>query len=481
MAYTNTSNKLIIRESPRLSGMVDSNHLSRLADESPQLFEDALYTAFTSMQLPSNPMRELTEGRGKVKILDGNTDTWKWKQAIRPRPAVILQNLESTSTPGLGNSYFKVKLDQDWFSPGEIITSNKEQFVRVSQQAVPYQESGGWVYTVELVTDSPSDFYDPALLAPGAEYVSVNGLYSEQASQATNLHFNGNIELQASLPDMIRLQHKVTGYVEDRVLTFSQYEWNNTTNTPIKLVGQKWISRAEILFWMEMDRQKDDFMFYGRGASSLDGEKGYKTRSHYGFKQQLEWGNVESYSSFTEKMLREYLMDLFIGRVAPENRNVTMLTGEYGMMLFDEAFKRSTGQFIMPADKVIGGTGMDLAYGYQFKRYNLINGGTVTLKRLPYADVNVTNTMRTANTGIPKESATFYILDLSGENQDNLWMVKHADSLHYGYKIGTRAPWPLKGSQISDLEDGYTMIARDRCGIHIRDVSATGMLKLKEN
>ncbi|NDB87300.1 MAG: hypothetical protein EB127_32150, partial [Alphaproteobacteria bacterium] len=332
-----------------------------------------------------------------------------------------------------------------------------------------------------LVTDSPSDFYDPNLLIAGSEYVAVNGLYSEQSSQATNLHFSGNIELQASLPDMLRLQHKVTGYVDDRVLTFSQVEIDNETGKPIRLVDKKWISRAEILFWMEMDRQKDDFMFYGRGASGLDGEKGYKTRSHYGFKQQLEWGNVEKYSNFSEKLLKEYLMDLFIGRVAPENRNVTLLTGEYGMMLFDEAFKRSTGQFIMPADKVISGSGMDMGYGYQFKRYNLVNGGVVTLKRLPYADVNVTNTMRSAKTGIPKESATFYILDLSGENQDNIWMVKHKQSLKYGYKIGTSAPWELKGGIISDLEDAYTLVARDRCGIFIRDVSATGKLVLSEN
>lgn len=479
MAYTNTSNKLVIREGKRLSGMIDSNHLSTFANINPQMFDDALQMAFGFMQYPNDPIRELTQGRMKVRELDGTTDTWTWKQAIRPRPAVVLENLESTnSKAGIDRQYFKLKLDQDWFSPGEVLTTDKQHFVRISQQMAPYQESGGWVYTVQLVTDNALDYYPQWLMRPGSEYVNVHGVFSEQSSQATSLHFEQMIELKDQLPDMIRLQHKVTGYVDDRVLQFDQVEVDDSTGNVIKVTDTKWISRAELKFWKELDKQKGNMLFWGRGSQDLDGEKGYKTRSPYGFKQQLEWGNVETYGKFDAKLIRDYLMDVHFGRVAGENRNIELMTGEIGMRMFDEAFKDEANKFLIPAQNVIQGTdNMNLTYGYQIKAYRLVNGGTVTLKHLPYLDVDITNNMRDPRDGYPIESKTFYITDLSGEGADNIYMVRMPNTLKYGYVIGTSAPWELKGSVLSNTEDAYTLVARDRCGIWVKDVTRTGILK----
>jgi len=462
-----------------MSNMVDTNHLSTFSDQNPQMFDDALQMAFGFMQYPNDPIRELTAGRMKVRELDGTSDSWSWKQAIRPRPAILLENLEgSTNKPGYDRTYFKIKLDQDWFSPGEILTTDKKNFVRISQQIAPYQESGGWVYTVQLVTDNAQDFYPQYLMRAGSEYVSVSSAYSEQASQSAGLHFEQMIELKDQLPDMIRLSHKVTGYADDRVLVFEQAEVDNQTGEVIKVNDSKWISRAEIKFWRHMEMQKGNSIFWGRGSKDLDGEKGYKTRTPYGFKQQLEWGNVETYNNFSEKLIRDYLMDVHFGRVMGDNRNIVLMTGEAGMRLFDAAFKNEANKFLIPAANVVkGGDNMNLEFGYQFKSYRLINGGTVTLKHLPYLDVDITNNMRDPKDGYPIESKTFYITDLSGEGADNIYMVRQPNTLKYGYIVGTSAPWALKGSVISNAEDAYTLIARDRCGIWIKDVTRTGILK----
>jgi len=481
MANLNVSNKLVVSEGKRLSGMVDTNHLQMFLQESPEKFNKVLTMAFASRNIQSNPLLELTEGRGKVRFLEGNTDFWTWDQQITPRPAVVVENVESSTTPGIDKTSFKIKLDQDWFSQGETITTDKELLIRVSQLVAPYKESNGWVYTVDLLTDNANDFYPTSYLQPGTEYVRMFGVYGEEASQATQLNFEGNIKLMNSLPDMIRKQHTVTGYVEDRVLTVSSAIVDPKTNQVVELSDSKWISRAEVKFWKEVNEEKENSLFYSRGSSHIRGESGYAVRTSYGFKQQLDWGHVESYNTFSEKLLREFLMDVFFGRVSSKNRNVVLLTGEYGFMLFDDAFKRATNGFFMNSDKFVTGSGMDMGYGFQFTKYYTINGGTITLKHLPSLDTRITNTMRSKKTGYPKESATFYILDLSGEAADNLWMVKQRDSLHYGYIIGTRAPWPLKGGQISNAKDGYTMIARDRIGLHIEDVSMTGKLVLSEN
>jgi hypothetical protein len=481
----NTSHKLIIRESPRLSGMVDTNHLINYAQINPVFVDSAIRMAFTSQRYVGDPLMELSfganGGKGSPYILTGESDTWNWKQVINARPAVVLENLESTSTPGIDGSYFKLKLDQKWFSKGDILSSDMESLVRVSSQIDPYQESGGWVYTVQLVTDDPAAYYNTALLAPGCEYIAMHNMHPEQSSLQSEIKFDNIITLQDFLGDMMRWLHNVTGYVDDMVLNFDMWEVDPQTGKPIKIVDSKWINRAEIKFWKTIDMQKSNYLFYGRGASNLDGDSGYLTRSRYGVKYQIEnWGHVETYSDFSEKLLAEYLLDIYIGRKKASERNIELLTGEFGFFKFDEAMKRSTNKVMIDSKTVLRGSDpMNLNYGYQIKQYMLINGGTVTLRLLPYLDANITNTMRNSTTGYPNQSANFYAMDFSGELEQNFKIVKRANSLKYGYLHGTSAPWAMNGQVMSTTEDAYTLVARDRCSPWIQDVSATGVLKFR--
>lgn len=480
----NTSNKLIVREGRRLSGnkLVDTNHLnSFLMQDKPEMFNNAIRLMFSARAIQSNPITELTEGREKVRMLTTESDYWTWKMGKAPVCARVTENLESSNlTPGIDRLSFKVKLDQDWFSQGEIISPDKEKQVRVSSQIKPYKDGNGWVYVVELVTDDANDFLDPKFLEVGSEWVTLYGMYGEMAQQSTGVHFDSHIELINYMPDMIRKSHTVSGYVDDKVLTIENWSWDYITNKPIELNDVKWISRAEVEFWKQFNQEKENSLFYGRGSSDIKGESGYSIRTPYGFKQQLEWGNNETYNTFSMKLLREFLMDIFFGRVNMENRNVTLLTGEYGFMLFDQAVKQEANNFIFPADKVLSGSGMNMGFGYQFTTYRMINGGTITLKHLPSLDTKITNNMRSTVTGYPKESANFYIMDLSGEGADNIWMVRRPNTLKYGYVVGTSAPWALKGGPISNEIDGFKMIARDRVGIHIEDLSKTAVLRLAE-
>lgn len=481
----NTSHKLMIREGQRLSGMVDTNHLINYAQINPVFVDTAIRMAFTSQRYTGDPLMELSfganGGKGSPYILTGESDTWQWKQVINCRPAVVLENLESSSTPGKDGSYFKIKLDQKWFSKGDIISSDMDSLLRISSQIDPYQESGGWVYSVQLVTDDPEAYYDTTLLAPGSEYIIMHNMHPEQSSLQSEIKFDSIITLQDSLGDMMRWQHKVTGYVDDMVLNFDMWEVDPQTGKPVKLVDSKWINRAEIKFWNTIEMQKGNYSFYGRGASNLDGDSGYLTRSRYGVKYQIEnWGNVETYSDFSEKLLAEYLLDIYIGRKKASERNITLLTGEFGFFKFDEAMKRSTNKVLIDSSVVLRGSDpMSQNYGYQIKSYNLLNGGTVNLMLLPYLDANITNTMRNSSTGYPNQSANFYAMDFSGDLQQNFRIVKRANSLKYGYLHGTSAPWAMNGQVMSTTEDAYTLVARDRISPWIQDVSATGVLKFR--
>jgi hypothetical protein len=75
----NTSHKLIIRESPRLSGMVDTNHLINYAQINPVFVDSAIRMAFTSQRYVGDPLMELSfganGGKGSPYILTGESDT----------------------------------------------------------------------------------------------------------------------------------------------------------------------------------------------------------------------------------------------------------------------------------------------------------------------------------------------------------------------------------------------------------------------
>lgn len=474
--------KLVVSEGYYMSGMTDKNHLSRyIQDYGPEKFSQIMIQAFSNRQIDSNPLLELTEGQGKVRYLSGQSDSWTWDMALsRYKPLRIVENLESGNlTAGLDGIPFRLKLDKDWFTNGDVISCDRRNTqVRIGEEPI-YQESNGFVYTVYLVTDSPAtDYYPQKNMASAVEYVKLYSMYPERASQASKLHFLPTAKLLDYLPDMIRLEHEITGYADKRVLMTATAGPDGTPqNNP------RWFKRAELEFWKTFYKMQNDSLTWGRTSTHLKGESGYNLRTPHGLWQKLDLGNVYHYGKFSIKLLEEYLISIFFGRVDGKNRDVVLLTGEYGMKLFSQAIRDEVGSFglFINSDKAITGTGRDMGFGYQFTKFYPINGGTVTLKWLPSLDTDLTN-FEKGNGAFPPTSATFIILDLSGDNSDNIQLVKHKEAEEYGYIVGTASPFgPLNGSLISNARDGYSMIGKTRCGIHINDLTRTGKLVMDTN
>lgn len=473
--------KLIVSEGQYFSGLADTNHITRyLNDNSPEVFSKVMVNVFMNRRIMANPMLEMTEGRNKVRYLDGTSDYWTWDISLSGfNPLVVVENLENTNTNvGIDGQPFKLKLDKDWFTHGDVISPDKRNIAfRIGDEAI-VKESDGYIYTCYLVTDAvDTDFVPQKYFAVGVEYIRLYSMYGERASQFSKVNFTPMAKLMDYLPDQIRLEHEVTGYADKRVLKVATATYDESGNR-VAVTDARWFKRAEIEFWKEYYKQVDYSLMWGRKSNHLKGEGGYNIRTPHGLWQKLDLGNVYPYSKFSIKLLEDFLLSIFFGRVEGKNRHVVLGTGEWGMQLFDRAIREEVGKFglFLNSDKMIDGSRMDMGYGGQFTRFYPINGGVVELKYMPSLDVDATN-MEKGYGLFPKTSATFIILDLSGDNMDNVQVVKQNGQEAFGYIEGTSSPFgPVQGKAVASPRDGYSMWAQTRCGIHVNDLSRTAKL-----
>lgn len=478
-------NKLIVNEGTYFSGLSDTNHISKyINDYSPEKFSQIMTQLFAYKQLMANPLLEMTEGRNKVQYLE-TSDSWSWDIALSGfNPLVIVENLESSNAfAGIDGNPFTIKLDKDWYTHGDILTADKRKFqVRVGDEPIT-RETDGFKYTVYLVTKTPgTDYIAQKYMKPGIEWVRLSSVYPERSAQFSKVWFTPTAKLVDHLPDMIRIEHEITGYADKRVIEVATASYDKDGKFQ-QLTDGRWFKRAEVEFWKHYYKQVENQLMWSRESSHLKGDSGYNIRTTDGLWYKLDYGNVYPYSKFSIRLLEDFLLSIFFGRVEGKNRNVVMLTGEYGMQLFHRAIREEAGKFglFINSDKMVRGSGMDMGFGGQFTEYFPINGGSIQLKYMPSLDIQTTNSEKGAGL-FPQNSATFIILDLSGDFADNVRLVKHRNDEEYGYIVGTASPFgPIKGGLSSSPKDGYSMWAKTRCGLHVTDLSRTAKLVMESN
>ncbi len=476
-------NKLVVNEGTYFSGLSDTNHISKyINDYSPEKFSQLMTQLFAYKMLMANPLLEMTEGRNQVQYLE-TSDSWEWDIALSGwNPLVVVENLESTNTTaGIDGLPFKLKLDKDWYTHGDVISPDKRKTqVRIGEEAI-LKESDGYVYTCYLVTKSPgTEFFNQKYFKPGVEWIRLYSVYPERSGQFSKIWYTPTAKLMDHLPDMIRIEHEITGYADQRVIQVATAAFDKNGQFQ-QLTDPRWFKRAEVEFWKHYYKQVENQIMWAKESNHLRGDSGYNIRTTDGLWYKLDYGNVYPYSKFSIRLLEDFLLSIFFGRVEGKDRNVVLMTGEWGMQLFHRAIRDEAGKFglFINSDKAVTGSGMDMGFGFQFTEYFMINGGKLTLKYMPSLDVQTTNSEKGAGL-YPATSATFIVMDLSGDFADNVKLVKHRNDEEYGYILGTASPFgPMKGGISSSPKDGYSMWAKTRCGLHVTDLSRTAKLVME--
>lgn len=484
MSASNYYNRLVVRDRPYMSTwMTDTNHLrSFLGEIEPQQVDNIMNNLFMQRQDRSTPLLSDLEKPTTTMLLTGTSDSWTWDFEKPMVPAEVVENKETgNSTPGINKQPFKIKLDRDWFTYGDVISPDRfsGKMVRVMPDGI-YQEGGYWVYTVQLVTDNASDYFPPEYLEIGTQYEYVYSIYGEYNDQGTKVVHAGKLKLMNSLGGELRTEDAITDWADALTITVSSVTVDSK-GKPVKVNDSRWFKRSEIAVWEKHRRQKENYLMFGQAGTNLSSPSAYDVTSSMGLWPMLHLGNVEYYNHLTMRRLEESIGEMYYGRVPMEQRNVTLYTGEAGFLLFSRAVEMKLNGLggLIPLDKFVTGSGMNMGLGYQFKSYQMVNGGIITLKHLKTLDSFGTKSER-GNGKYSKLSACFIGLDMSNDGRENMKIVKRSTRPddYWGYVNGTCSPTgPSKGAFSGSKKAGYEMWVQSRIGLHVEDVTKMFLLK----
>lgn len=476
------TNKLITKQMPWHANMTELNHLGAALLTKPTVFEGKMNQLFTSTRYADNPITSLLTGKAEKTI---NTTRWEWTmKGANTRPLVIVENVEpsSNTTPGKFRRPFRIKLDEAWYVPGDIInpgSSNKKYQVRIQQQVITH--GNGTIYEVRGMSDDPQWFLPLKFLATNTPWSKLFSQYEEAAEQSGSTQYSGSIAMENKM-SRFRKHYMVTGDAAQEVLAVKIPDSKGQMHA-------SWIKYAEVEYWEQWYRELERGYVYSRSTDTVLGATGRPIFSGPGIQEQLEDSHQHFYSHLTARLIEEYLMDIFYSRVKPgKQRRIKGFTGEYGMIQFHRAIsdwaERKKGfisivdtNFITKENSPYNSNA--LGAGYQFTRYRMANGAELELVHQPLYDDREINSETDDVTGYPKESQRITFLDFSPETQGNIMLMNKADSFKVGYIHGLQSPYgPVQNKPMAHSGDYYELHVQKQTGLHIEDVGRCGELIL---
>lgn len=481
--------KLLTKEMQWNANMTELNHLGASLLTKPHVMQGAMNKLFSSQNYYSdNPLSSLLMGvKGREDTIGQNE--WEWEmRGATTRPLISLENLDTANTtPGKHGRPFKIKVDENWWLPGDYIhpgTSNKKFQLRIQSQAVPHGD--GYVFTVVMASGNPQDFLPAKYLAYGQQWGKLYSKYEEANEQRGSTQFSTPLGFRNKMSKYGK-QYKITDYASTEVLSVAIPVEQNGKVTYVT----NWIRYAEVEYWQQWYRELERGFWYSRSSDTVLGANGRPVQSGPGIQEQLEDSHIHRYSHLTAKLIEEYLMDIFYSRTKPgKGRQIKGYTGEYGMLMFHRAIQNWADKsgFIKNVEVYSNKVSSEyhsnaLEAGYQYVKYNMANGASLELIHNPLYDDRDLNFEIDPITGFPTESMRITFLDFSGEGSgSNIKLMNRKDGYAFGYVEGLYGPYgPKKGGNASHGGSYYEMHVEKTCGVHIEDITKCGELILSRN
>lgn len=454
---------------------------------------DYVTSASPSLSNKRTMLTDILNGSGNVRVVDKEDIFWKLK-ATGEVQAVATENMNpGVPTPGLQGSEFPIKLDVEWFVPGDVLFPDIAKSHQVIvQSSEPAGDGVSFIYNV-VYSGSMEEFFPAELLEAGLNWIKLDSVYGEASSGYGSTIFSGMswIEFKTSMTDYGK-KVTVTNKAHNMNL---RIQFLDDKGGLMQEYPDQIISYIEAEFLAQIKWEKELRAWYGRSAGKhvIDETTGLHRRVGPGMMEFMERGNRFEYpiNGLSLDLFAQFLGNIAYDTVPVNQRNYVLLTGQGGLVELNKLITREFSQSTIKSDfnAFVGqGTsydpsnykGLKFGTGY-FTEFTMFPFGSFKAVHIPSFDNRyIHGGLLHPDTGYTLAGYEYYLLDIGfGEaGKGNLEMLKLRDSEVFTYICGAWGPrGPINtrggGGQLVSTHGGryYDLIYASTEGFRIKDVT----------
>lgn len=387
---------------------------------------------------------------------------------------------------GLARGVFFLWYAERYFEATSHIVGEKPEVYQLRVLEDPVNVGNLWRYKVQLFTGDDTLWVPASELTANTMWSELFGMVEQELSKrGTGVHHTAPYQME-NVTAMIRKNYDVPGNMiskgKNKPLAYAFIDQDGKTQT-------RWIDKLGWDFFVQFQRDKARLLMFGKSNKLTDGSYGHKgesgntIRSGYGMYEQMEYGNILSYNTFSLDMLTDFAMDMSYGKIPEDKRAFVLSTGEYGAYQFHkDAVTKASGFSYLQTDvniKTVGGK-LTLDEG-QFLNYVAVNGIKFKLA-IDASKDGYPNTLRHPDGGLAS-SRIYDIFDVGTTNGvANISKVSVKDEEEFfGYIPGFRDPFDPYNKRsdpriMATSVDGYSVFKGFIGGIKITNPKKTARI-----
>lgn len=446
---------LLVREGKEFTGLVNEHMFGAMFMESPQymskistaLFERNEYMTVYSYIKKHFPTVYLEKDSEWRWLLHGHAD--KNLPLVKCSLTSGGSAIAATDFVGANGTEFYLTFNEPYFSGNSLIVGERNELYPILILGEPNAVGGYYEYKCRLNSSDNNKFIPYDELTAGKrfseEYAPVERTGSRKGSRA---HFNSSFEMK-NVFSQIRKEIQHYGNMKDKTVEFG---WR----APDGKVMTSWIPYAtwELMRQWEADKAKLAMYSTYNGDSSGNftvlGSGGHIIQTGAGIREQMKYGNYQTYNTFDIEAFSEILLDLSTDKLGMGNRKFVIATGEWGMYDFSKSLENYTTLYTPARDmsRIYNAGGNSMGYKGQFLEFKGPNGVEITIIHDALKDDKVRNKILDPSGRGTLESRTMDILNLAtsdGKPNAQCVEVKGGGDIR-GYIQGMRSPYAQDGA-----------------------------------
>lgn len=391
--------------------------------------------------------------------------------------------ISATDRCGENFTEFYLVFPEAYFTDVNQIVGERNEVYPVRVLDDPKPVGNYYEYRVSLNTGNEALFMPYDELLPGKRFSKdFSPVERTLSKKGGGVHYTFPFKMQNAFT-MLRMQDTVPGNMIDRPVKFS---WVDPES---KKIMTTWMDYRTWEFEMQYQDEIAKMLMYATSNKTAAGNYVQKGKSGNvlqmgaGIRQQMEAANFNVYSEFNIEKFTEMLLDLTVGKIVMGQREVTVMTGEWGMYQFSKALEYHSTLYTPSREtsRIYSAGGNTMGYRGQFLEYTGPNGIKVNIMHDALKDDLERNKLRMPGKQGLAESYVYDILNMGTSdgkpNIQKVYLKQNGDVR--GFEPGLRDPFTIgKPNRImSNPVDGWTEHRAFTGGAIIYDPTRTATYK----